>query len=457
MNKVQILNLPYQTEGIQWLVEKPARYLADDMGLGKTFQVIRAVDTLSLKRILVVCPAIARYTWKHEILKFSNTPESAIQVLIRRSELPRADTRIVICSFDYATQPQDPSDKKLKKITPPLNSALDQKWDAVVVDEGHFLKNIEARRTQAVLSKYGLIHKTRRAWFLSGTPMPNSLPSELWPVMFSLGVTKLNYYAFLRTYCNGYEDDYGYGRKFVPTGVKQEKVAEFKAMLSRFMLRRMKKDVLKDLPAVMYADIFMEGKISELPNLTDEQKSFLSNFSTTDPKKQMELLEMSAASISTLRRFCGLQKVESVAALISEELENNAYKKIVIFGIHKDVLSQLYRKLERYNPVLVNGEVDASDRAQRVHDFQHKPEARVFLGNIAAAGTNITLTSANQMFFIEEDFVPGSNQQAVDRCNRIGQTLPVTVRRAKLESSLDDKINEILYRKSRDGKLLLGA
>jgi SWI/SNF-related matrix-associated actin-dependent regulator 1 of chromatin subfamily A len=448
---MQKLELPFQTLGTQWLLKAPARYLGDQPGLGKSKQVIDAADIIGCERILVIGPAISRFTWLKQFQQWGKGVR-AIEILKGRDDKPSALANVTIVSFDYCIQ-QKVNKKDAK--THPLNpNLLNQKWDLVVIDEAHFLKTPDTRRTRAILGTGGIIHQTKRVWFLSGTPMPNSLPSEMWPVLFSLGLTKLNFDSYLRDVCNGYDNAY---RKFVPTGLKHEKVAEIQQTLSRFFLQRKKLDVLKDLPKVMYGEIYVEGRLDRLPELTEEQKYFLTNFSANDPLTQMKLLEMSAASISTLRRFCGLQKVESVAELIEDELANNAYKKIVIFGIHKAVLLQLEERLRKYGTVLVNGEVPGDERQRRIEKFQTDPTVRIFLGNIAAAGTNITLVAANQVFFIEEDFRPGDNQQAVDRCNRIGQLLPVTVRRAKLENSLDDKLNEILSRKVRDGNVLFGT
>jgi len=107
---------------------------------------------------------------------------------------------------------------------------------------------------------------------------------------------------------------------------------------------------------------------------------------------------------------------------------------------------------------LVHGDItSAAKRQQAIDAFQSDEKCRVFVGNIQAAGTNITLTAADQVVFIEEDYVPGNNSQAYSRANRIGQKNALNVRYARLENGIDQKINEILLRKSTDQRLLLGA
>lgn len=444
---------PFQIESIDWLTKKRVALLSLDMGLGKTIVTIRSWEKLGLTRILVICPSIARFTWAKEIVKWSGEGQK-IQILMKRTDTPDPDTNVLICSFDYASIPQDKKLLRLtKKKTPAFNPKLiSWRKDLLVVDESHFLKSLDARRTQAVLSSGALIHSSPRTWFLTGTPMPNA-PHELWPMMRAFGATDLNYDAFIHAFCETYE----FNGKKVVCGSKRARLPELRELLAPIMLRRMKKDVLKDLPPLMVSDFFVDAKLTDMPEISDGHRELLRILSITDPLEQMRALEVISSSIATLRRFCGLQKVTDVCELIEEELKNNAYQKIVIFCVHKEVIKRVLDALKAYSPVAVHGEVSADQRQKNIEAFQINPSVRVFVGNIAAAGTNITLTAAHQMMFIEEDFVPGNNKQAIDRCNRIGQTMPVHVRRARLADSMDDRINEILFRKSGDIKLLLGA
>lgn len=449
----KVLDLKYQEYGIKWLMRNRAAYLADDPGLGKSRQVIIASDNLGLNRILVIGPAISLRTWRHQFQTWSTRPLK-IQLLEKRSDLIQPDSNVVICSYDIATTPVDKLYKKVnKKENPAVNPQL-LAWDKdlLVCDEAHLIKGLDARRSQAVLSEGALVYSTFRAWFVSGTPMPNFKPSEMWGILRTIGATTLNYAAFCQKFCDGHHDGY----KFVITGAKASAANEFKEVMAKVVLRRLKKDVLPELPPVKYGDIIVEGKVSRLPvKMTKEQRDFIKQFENADLQMQYKMLEVNAASISTLRYLCGLQKVDEVVELLDDELKNNAYKKIVVFGIHKEVLSQIVDRLRHYNPVLVNGDVTGAARQRCVDLFREDPNVRIFAGNIAAAGSNVTLVAASEMLFVEEDFVPGNNSQAVDRCDRLGQTMSINVRRTKLENSMDDRINEILYRKGRDSSILL--
>lgn len=447
------LSLPYQKTGVEWLISKRLALLGDEMGLGKTYQVIKALERLNNPPVLVICPAIARLTWEKEFRKWSSKNLN-IQVITNGKQTPNAGADVVICSFDYATTDQP---KKTKEKIPAYNPLLVfmlalQKNTHLVVDESHFLKSVEARRTQAVIGAGALIHHVKRAWFLTGTPMPNA-PHELWPMLKIFGATHLNYEAFVKKFC----ETYPFNGQQVVTGAKRMALPELRSILSPHMLRRLKKNVLKDLPKVMRSEVIIEPDLKKLPLIRDEDKELLRILQLTEPNEQIKALELNASSIATLRRYCGLQKVFPLCELIESELQNNAYDKIVIFCIHKEIASQITHSLSRFGAVLVNGTVSASNRQKAIDDFQSAKNTRVFVGNIQAAGTNITLTAAHQMVFIEEDYVPGNNDQAVARCNRIGQTMPVNVRFARMSNSIDQKINEILLRKSSDSRILLGA
>jgi SNF2 family DNA or RNA helicase len=157
-----------------------------------------------------------------------------------------------------------------------------------------------------------------------------------------------------------------------------------------------------------------------------------------------------AESVSTLRRFTGLQKVEPVADLVASELLVDAYDKIVIFAIHRDVIEGLRVRLRTFHPVTLYGGTPGEVRQVNIDKFQRNPKYRVFIGNIHAAGTAITLTAAHHVLFIEQSWVPGDNAQAAMRCHRIGQTKPVTVRFVSIADSIDEKVSHALKRKTSE-------
>lgn len=423
---------PYQKEGVRFLKNRKFALLADEMGLGKTAQAIVAAQEIGAKSILILCPAIARFVWFREIEKFAHVlPE--MRVLLCSGESPLPDG-ITICSYDLAAD---------------LLARTPYHLDLLILDECHYLKNREAARTRTVLGKAGWVRLADRTWALSGTPAPNHA-AELWPLLFTFGQTKLRYSDFVRRYCNFFETTWGARI----TGTKMSSVAELQMLLLPVMLRRIKLEVLPDLPELLFGEVVVQpGAIdvdAEMQRKADAEKAQLQAILDRGGDL-ISALEGLAQSVSTLRRLVGLQKVFPAAKLIEEELELGLYSKIVVFGSHVDVLKGLWQELYAFNPALVIGETSANDRQREVGRFQNDPECKVFLGNIQAAGTAISLTAASQVLFVEQDWVPGNNAQALSRCHRIGQkSTCVNIRFMSLVDSLDFRVTEILEKKTRE-------
>jgi SWI/SNF-related matrix-associated actin-dependent regulator 1 of chromatin subfamily A len=457
---------PYQVEGAEWLARKKLALLADEMGLGKSAQAITAADHLAINPILVICPAVAVVNWTREFKKFSKYEREVFIVRTSR-DVPPSTADLVVCSYDLAV--------RLHK-----NGTWSKMlFHLVVLDESHFLKNVEAQRTKAIFSKTGIVRRATRVWCLTGTPMP-AHPGELWVMLRTFGRTKLSFYDFVQHYCE-MAPGWRSGDPIQISGAKHEAIPALKQLLAPIMLRRRKEDVLKQLPPIHFGEVIVEPGNVPLeetahffeyvyPNnrvdvlnkkLFQEHELLKLNLrAMADANRYqghteavgatIKMLEALAGSVSTLRRFNGLQKVEPVAEMIAEELEQGAYDKVVLFCVHRDVIELLRRRLRRFGAVTLYGGLNACAKQRNVDKFQHSPKCRVFIGNILAAGTAITLTASNQVVFVEQEWTPGHNAQAAMRCHRIGQDRPVTVRFVTIVDSIDEKITGILRRKTRD-------
>lgn len=439
---------PFQQEGADWLTTMRLALLADDMGLGKSGQAIRAADAINAERIIVTCPAVARPNWFREFDRFSDMKRPFEVVESFTSTLPR--DRSIIISYDLAAKTFDTG-----------------VFDLFIGDEWHFLKSIEARRSQNIIGKNGLIHKSRRTWALSGTPAPNHA-GELWLTLFLFGATRLTYEQFVERYCITMKTEFG----IKILGNRTENIPELKGLLKTIMLRRKKQDVLKDLPPITYTDqvveaaevdleinqsftewVIPEDRRDELRQKLEREMELLKTLVPDTPglsPNLIQALEATAPSVSTLRRYTGLQIVPGVVETIKSELAAGAYKKIVIFAIHRDVIERLREGLKDYGAVTIYGGTPAEKRQRHIDNFQNNPQCKVIICNILAAGTAITLTAADHVDVVEPDWVPGNNAQAIMRVHRIGQTSPVFVRFWALANSVHTRVNAALKRKTRD-------
>lgn len=443
--------LPYQTVGRDWLAPRPQILLGDDMGVGKSAQAIAAADKVNARTILVVCPAIARINWAREFDRFSLFERTKRVLLV--GEPPSLDDQLVIVSFDLLL-----NEKVFRRLT-------SRQWDVVIVDEAHFLKEPTAARTKRVLGKAGLIHRARSFWPMSGTFAPNHV-GEMWIWFYVFGHTKLTQEQFILRYCKTQHTPYG----LKVIGNNPAHLPEFKAMLSKIMLRRTKDEVMPELPPLTLSEVTVEpgpvdlaawfydywqgGGDAVVLKAVREQESKLATMwasvaGTNGPDiARMQMLPGIDESISVLRRYVGMQKVQPVAELVKNELDNGL-DKIILFAWHRDVIISLRDQLADYGARVLFGGTPANKRQRIIDDFNNDKRKRVFIGQMKACGVAISLIAANEGLVVEPSFVPSDIAQAIMRFHRKGQTRPCRCRFVSVEGSIDLDIQRVLRRKTK--------
>lgn len=440
---------PYQEIGARWLAGKTFALLADDMGLGKSAQAIAAADYVGAENILVICPAVARINWLREFDKFGLYPRGGAAVESKRDSIPGAG--VVAVSYEMAVARHA--------------DLMARHWDLIVVDEAHYLKSRKARRTVAVFGKHArgrdcLVERTDRLYCLTGTPAPNNV-SELYPLLKAGGIWPKGYQDFVGRYCVGYDNGY----TFKITGIRKQRVPELKTLLSSCMLRRKKDEVMQELPPIRmenvalpsskvdeeiyFADYFDDPawKKEQLGAQTTALKTALSGeMSIADRLKALDAIYQST---SKLRRYTGMAKVPALIDLITNDMLSGMHK-LVVFCVHRDVIETLRTEMRKFKPVTLYGGTPPAKRQRNIDTFQNNPKCRLFIGQITAAGSAITLTAAHDVLIAESSWSPAENAQAIMRVHRIGQTEPVRVRFAALADSLDEKVQTIVRRKTND-------
>lgn len=423
--------------------------LAYEMGLGKTPISITAAKLLNVKNPLITCPLVAVTNWHREWKRFWPDFQGTLSVI------PYSQ---VHNSWPHAYP-----------------------YDLAILDECHYLKTPTAQRTKAVLGKSGMLRGVKGPiWALSGTPAPNN-PSELWALLYTFGVTKLTFDDWCASFCEQRTFKVP-GKGIVArqiTGTKLSAVPQLKKLLEPVMLRKKKEEVLNlppitfesvsvspgpvdmeiSVPFVKYISPFdrreeLFAKLEKEANLMRTVLENIGHYGAPKNEDRLQALEAMAGSISTLRMYSGCQKIDPVAELVSAELATNAYDKLVIFALHRDVIEGLRIKLVKFKPVTLYGGTDPRHRQSNIDKFQNLDKHRVFIGNIHAAGTAITLTRASQVLFVEMAFTPGDNAQAMMRCHRIGQKKSVHVRFVSLDNPIDEKVTEIIRKKTRELALI---
>lgn len=399
--------LPYQKYGIDFCSGKAAVLIGDEMGLGKTIQAIGAVNQdPQAEFVLVVCPASLKVNWRQEIDKWGVSP----------------------CAFWTITNYD-----QLHKLDMSLE------WDLVVFDEAHYLKNTDAKR-----SRLARQIKAKRTLLLTGTPILNR-PIELWHLLHILDPKTWPMNSRMRyalRYCNAYQRKVGRS-KMVWDMSGASNLDELREILKPVMIRRTKAEVLTQLPPKrrQIVELSQQGMTRAFRNLMK-----VSIQSYGEQVRDLDCnVEALWSKLSELRHDTALAKLPLAIEFIKDALESS--EKIVVFAHHRDVLEELYNALAEYSPVMVHGGTTLANRQAAVDAFQNRPTARVFIGQLQAAGVGLTLTAASHVIFVELDWVPGNVSQAEDRCHRIGQQESVLVQHLVLEDSLDALMAKTIVKK----------
>ncbi len=453
--------LPYQKAGIVYAMQRTNTLIADEMGLGKTIQAIGISNADSLThRILIVCPSSLKLNWKKEWLPWDVKNLSVGLVSDGKKKFPETD--VVIVNFDL-----------LGKWQSELRSV---EWDILVIDECHYLKEGKTGRTQEVFGRKkartlkrtrtvevelagGEIKKVkekydkevealeplkaRRRVFLTGTPIVNR-PKEMWPLVQSLDPTGLgsNWKRYAERYCAGTQTRFGYdwsGCSNLPE--LQEKLR------SRFMIRRLKKDVLKELPAKRRQVITLESDSADVQRIIEKEKKTYEEYEEALKGGEFSFETPAFQEISRVRKETAVAKIPYVVDHLKGVLDGT--EKIVVMVHHYEVVDSLIAALRQFGIVCIDGRTSNSDRQKAVDSFQTDPDIRVFIGTIKAAGVGLTLTASSTVIFAELDWVPGNVTQAEDRVHRIGQRNSVMIYHLVLENSLDERMVEIIIGKQK--------
>lgn len=422
--------LPYQKAGVAFIRDKKGALLGDEMGLGKTIQGIGVINFVpEVHRVLVVCPQKLKLNWYRELRSWLVKP---LSIGIAESHVfPSTD--IVIINFDI-----------LHKWQAKMNGFW---WDLLVIDEAHLIKNPKARRTQCVIgyrprrdepasmAKSGIPAKRRLA--MTGTPICNKR-EELWPIVSYLDpITFNNWWRF---------------------NVKMS-LDEVQEMLrSTIMIRRLKKDVLKDLPPKRRTIIPLEPDDNarefiarekaamadkedrmcaleaavELAKASDDQSAYAAAV-----KALREGVQVSFEEISRIRHETALAKLPMATEYIEGMLEET--DKLMILAHHRDVIDQLQKSFQSYGALKIYGGMSAIESQRAVDLFQNSPNHKVIILSISVA-VGMTLTAASNAVAVELDWVPGKMSQAEDRIHRIGQQDSVNIYHLVLEGSLDQNM-----------------
>lgn len=402
---------PFQQKAVEFIETTGGRcILGDEMGLGKTVEALAWLNLHpEIKRILVVAPANVIYKWKDEIERW--TTRSA-DIVAGYTGLMDSATSVTILSYNVMTHRY----KELVQMDPTL----------IIWDEAHYLKGYrkKVKRVAAALklrSKYMLA--------LSGTPFLNR-PIELFNILDMLqpGVWKIGSYG--TRYCGGF--DYWAGPLRGAT-----RRSELKSRLQSIMIRRLKRDVLADLPAVTRVVLPVDIR-------------------TVEYKKELRGLTPAnaAVKVNQLWHIIGREKARIAIEWVNDFFKDHEEsKKIILYAHHLDVIDALKEGLRDHGTFTIDGRVPAKKRAELIKGFQNGAWPRVGIIN-KAGGEGIDLfgsgdVDSSTVLFVERQWTPALEEQAIARLDRIGQANPVTAYYLLAVGTFDPKMDKHIARKRK--------
>lgn len=460
----------YQKQGFLWLKTLNANgfggILADDMGLGKTLQVIAFLlseqeersriqkqqeeeqgqkgslpESIHTNFALIVCPASLVYNWESEIRRFAPALHGVVltgTVKERARILETAKEKdILITSYDLLRR-----DVEL----------YENHWfHYEILDEAQYIKNHNTKAARGA--------KAVRAGFkaaLTGTPVENRL-SELWSIFDYLMP------GFLHSYSRFREETE------IPVVINQEEEAagRLRNMIRPFVLRRLKKDVLKDLPDKMEEAVFarMEGEQNKLYAAhVQRMKRMLDDQTEAEfAAQKIQIL----AELTRLRQLCcdpsliyENYKGESAKLLMCMDLIQNAMDgghRILVFSQFTSMLARIQEQLQKegISYLSLTGAVSKERRVEMVNQFQ-EGNIPVFCISLKAGGTGLNLTAADLVIHYDPWWNVAVQNQATDRAHRIGQKNPVTVYKLIAQGTIEENILRLQEKKSELAEQLLG-
>lgn len=412
----------FQLAGVEYMSLQSNTFNADDMGLGKTIEEILFMIHADIKRALILCPAALVYVWKNQLETWLALSSKECEVFNPR--LKARDCRFLIMSYGHAHN---------LKIVRDIMEGF--KYDHLILDEAHFLKNPKAKRTKHILAKNGLRNKCGSIHAVSGTPI-TARPMDLFPLIKTLDHGAIDYmtsFSYGLEYCAGWESPWGWDFK----GASNLKKLGTK-LRAKFLLRRKKEDVLKQLPAKMI------NVLKFAPN--NEGRAILRKLSTFNPNLELDAPDSPEfQQMSECRAALGLTKIDLAIDYIKVLLEGGA-KKLVVFAHHIPVMDALYEALVKdlkVETLRIIGGMNGEQKFAAQEMFQNSKARQIMLVSVQAGGYGLTLTAASQAVFVEYPWNPSDLDQAMDRLHRIGQMNSVVVDFLVYEKTLDERILEV--------------
>ena len=388
----------YQTFGVKYAIHQKRTLLGDEMGLGKTFQAMATMAALKAAgkhHFMVVCPASVLINWQRELTKHTQLAVTKIHGGDADALLHwRENGDVAVTTFESISRFELP--EKFK-------------FDMLVVDEAHYVKNPSAQRTVAMRK---LLAKTEGVLYMSGTPLVNRVDEMCFLVSCLQPKTAQKLES-----------------------VKNISTAEqFRKELAPVYLRRVREDVLKELPELVEKEQWCELS-----------------------KKEWSIYKEAVASgnIMAIRQvswqvddLAGSSKAKRLLEICESAKEEG--RKIIVFSFFRNTLEKVHRLLGERCMDTISGDISPARRQEIVDAFNQAKPGAVLVSQVQAGGTGLNIQAASVIVFCEPQLTPAIENQAISRAYRMGQTRDVLVHRLLADDTFDERMLEILSGKQKE-------
>ena len=425
----------YQKAGFRWLKMLQhyhlAGILADEMGLGKTIQSISVLSELTQNsHSLVICPKTLLFNWGAEIRKFNRNLSFIIYEgnrNERKAILDNLNVNVLLASYSIIQNDID----NLKKI----------EFDYIILDEAQHIKNAYALRTKAIKK---LISRHKLA--LSGTPVENN-PTELWSIFDFL---MSGYFPSLPSFKNEFSSQ---------SGKRKETYEKLKLMISPFILRRKKNEVLIELPdkqeQVAYCKLTPLQEKMYLQIIDNVKRKYLRK-NEDRGQNYMHIL----AALTRLRQICDhpalldrsikermefSAKTELLKEILADAVESG--KKLLVFSQFVGMLKILRKMIKKMRIPFEYMDGSTKNRQKIIDNFNNNNNIRIFLVSLKTGGFGLNLVAADTVIIVDPWWNPMGENQAIDRAHRIGQTKKVMVYKIISKNTIEEKILDLQLNK----------
>tara|TARA_Y100000814_G_scaffold293633_1_gene276281 strand:+ start:5014 stop:6651 length:1638 start_codon:yes stop_codon:yes gene_type:complete len=406
----------HQLDAIKLMCCRKHNLLAFEQGLGKSVTAISVSILMNIKKTLIVCPAICKWNWYEELVKWGIKPNE-ISLLDSKKDYLATDEKYIVINYDI-----------LKKKSKHFDDTIGH----IILDECHYIKNTKSQR-------FGHIAKissntNAKLSLLTGTPIKNKVDdlfAYLRLINNSLG---LSYQKFIDNFTFYYETSYGINIR------KGRNLNRLYDMMSNFMIRY-KKDECLDLPEKIIKKYYFE-----LEDYKEEYNKALAHLLVTGKAD-------TSSSIHTINIVTTKSKLKKICSLV-EDLVFYKDKKVVVFTSYKEPFDYIVNHFKD-RCVGIDGRISAINRRNAINTFKNDPECKVLVGNMIAAGVGINLVNSSDVIFCNMPFTSTDLEQCMDRLHRIGQTKDVNVYYTICRDTIDEHIFNLIEKKAGDISYLI--